>query len=62
MILTAVNSAMNTRRRDTGFSPSQAVWGRDPDLPEHLKNGPQDEHVDTSSAEIDRELGSTLCG
>ncbi|CAE7261754.1 RE1 [Symbiodinium natans] len=46
MVLTAVNSAMNTLRRETGFSPSQAVWGRDPDLPELLKNSPQDEHVE----------------
>ena len=30
MIITAANTAMNTLRRETGFSPSQAVWGRDP--------------------------------
>ncbi|CAE7263747.1 GIP, partial [Symbiodinium natans] len=46
MLLTAVNSAMNTLRRDSGYSPSQAVWGRDPNLPEDLKDGPHDEHVE----------------
>eukprot|EP00439_Symbiodinium_sp_Y106_P067451 s481_g11.t1 len=46
MIITAVNTAMNTLRRDSGFSPSQAVWGRDPQLPEELKGTPHDEHVE----------------
>ncbi|CAE7226615.1 RE2, partial [Symbiodinium necroappetens] len=46
MVITAVNSAMNTLRRDSGFSPAQAVWGRDPKLPEDLRSGPQDEHVE----------------
>ena len=32
----AVNSALNTLRRQSGFSPSQAVWGRDPQVPEEL--------------------------
>ena len=46
MIITAANTAMNTLRRETGFSPSQAVWGRDPQLPEDLKGTPQDDHVE----------------
>ncbi|CAE7585010.1 GIP [Symbiodinium sp. CCMP2592] len=46
MIITAASTAMNTLRRDAGFSPSQAVWGRDPKLPEELKGTPQDEHVE----------------
>ncbi|CAE7751606.1 RE1 [Symbiodinium sp. CCMP2592] len=46
MIITATNTAMNTLRRETGFSPAQAVWGRDPQLPEELKGTPQDEHVE----------------
>ncbi|CAE7257019.1 GIP [Symbiodinium sp. CCMP2592] len=28
MVVTSVNAAMNTLRRDAGFSPAQAVWGR----------------------------------
>ncbi|CAE7216452.1 RE2 [Symbiodinium sp. CCMP2456] len=46
MVITAVNSAMNTLRRESGFSPSQAVWGRDPKLPEDVLHSPQDEHVE----------------
>ena len=46
MVITAVNSAMNTLRRDAGFSPAQAVWGRDPQLPEDVRNSPHDEHVE----------------
>ncbi|CAE7526366.1 GIP, partial [Symbiodinium necroappetens] len=43
MITTAANTAMNTLRRESGFSPSQAVWGRDPRLPEDLKGNPAKE-------------------
>ncbi|CAE7260851.1 unnamed protein product, partial [Symbiodinium sp. CCMP2456] len=46
MVITAVNSAMNTLRRDSGFSPAQAVWGRDPRLPEDIHNSYQDEHIE----------------
>ena len=46
MIITATNAAMNTLRRESGFSPSQAVWGRDPRLPEEVKGTPQDDHVE----------------
>ncbi|CAE7204839.1 RE1 [Symbiodinium microadriaticum] len=46
MIITAANTAMNTLRRESGFSPSQAVWGRDPRLPEDLKGTSQDEQVE----------------
>ncbi|OLQ03765.1 Copia protein [Symbiodinium microadriaticum] len=46
MVITAVNSAMNTLRRDSGFSPSQAVWGRDPKLPEDVHQSFQDDHVE----------------
>ncbi|CAE7232220.1 RE2 [Symbiodinium sp. CCMP2456] len=42
--ITSVNSAMNTLRRQTGFSPSQAVWGRDPRLPEDLNDHNFSEH------------------
>ncbi|CAE7510542.1 RE1 [Symbiodinium sp. CCMP2592] len=45
MVVTAVNNAMNTLRRDAGFSPAQAVWGRDPQLPEDVHNSFQDDHV-----------------
>ncbi|CAE7848261.1 GIP, partial [Symbiodinium necroappetens] len=46
MVITAVNSAMNTLRRESGFSPSQAVWGRDPKLPEDVHHSFQDDHVE----------------
>ena len=46
MIMTAVNAAMNTLRRDAGFSPAQAVWGRNPKLPDEIHNNPQDEQVE----------------
>ncbi|CAE7838363.1 RE2 [Symbiodinium sp. CCMP2592] len=46
MAVTAVNSALNTLRRESGFSPCQAVMGRDPRLPEDLQGGPHDEHVE----------------
>ncbi|CAE7213744.1 GIP [Symbiodinium sp. CCMP2592] len=46
MVITSVNAAMNTLRRESGFSPSQAVWGRDPKLPEDITGGPHDEHVE----------------
>ncbi|CAE7470136.1 RE2 [Symbiodinium sp. CCMP2592] len=46
MVVTSVNAAMNTLRRDAGFSPAQAVWGRNPQLPDEVHNGPQDEHVE----------------
>ncbi|CAE7221929.1 GIP [Symbiodinium sp. CCMP2592] len=46
MVVTAVNNAMNTLRRDAGFSPAQAVWGRDPRLPEDVHNSFQDDHVE----------------
>ena len=46
MVITAVNNAMNTLRRDSGFSPSQAVWGRDPKLPEEIHGSYQDDHVE----------------
>ena len=46
MIMTAVNAAMNTLRRDAGFSPAQAVWGRNPKLPDEVHNNPHDEQVE----------------
>ena len=46
MVVTAVNNAMNTLRRESGFSPSQAVWGRDPKLPEEIHGSYQDDHVE----------------
>ncbi|OLP96499.1 Copia protein [Symbiodinium microadriaticum] len=46
MVITAVNSAMNTLRRESGFSPSQAVWGRDPKLPDDIHHSFQDDHVE----------------
>ncbi|CAE7939825.1 FTSH1, partial [Symbiodinium necroappetens] len=46
MVVTAVNNAMNTLRRESGFSPSQAVWGRDPKLPEEVHGSYQDDHVE----------------
>ncbi|CAE7225449.1 RE2 [Symbiodinium sp. CCMP2592] len=44
LAITSVNSAMNTLRRQSGFSPSQAVWGRDPRLPEDLSDHQLSEH------------------
>ncbi|CAE7724502.1 GIP [Symbiodinium sp. CCMP2592] len=47
---TAVNSAMNELRRKNGFSPSQAVWGKDPEVPGELLSGrdpEQFEHIIT---------------
>ena len=38
MLATAVNAAMNSLRRDSGHSPAQAVWGRDPGLPGDVFN------------------------
>ena len=46
MAITSVNTALNTLKRDSGFSPSQAVWGRDPVVPEEVLNGPHGEHLD----------------
>ena len=46
MVVTAANAAMNTLRRDAGFSPAQAVWGRNPQLPDEARNNAQDEHVE----------------
>ena len=40
MATTSVNTALNTLKQDSGFSPSQAVWGRDPQLPEEILGGP----------------------
>ena len=42
--ITSVNSALNTLRRQSGFSPSQAVWGRDPRVPEDLNDHNLSEH------------------
>ena len=42
----AVNSALNTLRRQSGFSPSQAVWGRDPQVPEELVQAGRGEHFE----------------
>ncbi|CAE7318597.1 RE2, partial [Symbiodinium sp. CCMP2456] len=36
LAVTAVNSAVNELRRKNGFSPSQAVWGKDPEMPGEL--------------------------
>ncbi|CAE7216898.1 RE2 [Symbiodinium sp. CCMP2592] len=44
LAITSVNSTMNTLRRQSGFSPSQAVWGRDPRLPEDLSDHQLSEH------------------
>ena len=46
MATTSVNTALNTLKRDSGFSPSQAVWGRDPQLPEEVLSGAHGEHFD----------------
>ncbi|CAE7800243.1 GIP, partial [Symbiodinium sp. KB8] len=48
MTVTAINTALNTLKKSSGFSPAQAVWGRDPQLPEDLfdsSHGQQIEHV-----------------
>ena len=44
MLTTAVNAAMNSLRRNSGHSPAQAVWGRDPGLPGDVFN--EDPHSD----------------
>eukprot|EP00439_Symbiodinium_sp_Y106_P077011 s874_g16.t1 len=48
--VTAINAAMNTLKRDSGYSPgyspAQAVWGRDPTLPEDLFGTPHGEQID----------------
>ena len=46
LAVTAVNSAVNELRRKHGYSPSQAVWGRDPDVPGELLDGKDLEHYD----------------
>ena len=46
MAITAVNQAINSLRRSAGFSPAQAVWGRDPGLPGELLGDGDPEHFD----------------
>ena len=46
LAITAVNNAVNSLRRDSGYSPAQAVWGRDPDVPGDLLSGNGNEHVE----------------
>ena len=43
MAIQAVNSAKNELRRRHGFSPSQAVFGKDPRTPEELCSGVDEE-------------------
>ena len=55
---TAVNNAMNELRRKNGFSPSQAVWGKDPEIPGELLSGrdpEQFEHIITHDRQRARE-------
>ena len=46
LAVTAVNSAVNELRRKHGYSPSQAVWGKDPDVPGELLGGKDLEQYD----------------
>ncbi|CAE7621529.1 GIP [Symbiodinium sp. CCMP2592] len=46
LAVTAVNSAVNELRRKHGYSPSQAVWGRDPEMPGELLDGKDLEQYD----------------
>ena len=58
MTVTAINTALNTLKKSSGFSPAQAVWGRDPQLPEDLfdsSHGQQIEHVLTHDRKRARE-------
>ena len=43
LAIQAVNSAKNELRRQHGFSPNQAVFGRDPKVPEELMSGVDEE-------------------
>ena len=57
--VTAINTALNTLKKSSGFSPAQAVWGRDPQLPEDLfdsSHGHQIEHVLTHDRKRAREM------
>ncbi|CAE7357013.1 GIP [Symbiodinium sp. CCMP2592] len=63
MAVTAINTAVNTRKRDSGYSPAQAVWGRDPALPEDLwgsGHGEQIDHVITRDRKRAREMALRL--
>ncbi|CAE7765879.1 RE2 [Symbiodinium sp. CCMP2592] len=44
--VTAINSAVNTLKKQSGFSAAQAVWGRDATLPEDLLETPPGEQID----------------
>ncbi|CAE7245428.1 RE1 [Symbiodinium sp. CCMP2592] len=47
MAATVINSAMNSLRRSSGTSPAQAVWGREPKLPEDLTLPAESEHFES---------------
>ena len=47
MTATVINSAMNSLRRSSGLSPAQAVWGREPRLPEDLTLQAEAEHFES---------------
>ena len=59
MTVTAINTALNTLKKSSGFSPAQAVWGRDPQLPEDLLDSPhgnQIDHILTQDRKRGREM------
>ncbi|CAE7480578.1 GIP [Symbiodinium sp. CCMP2592] len=47
MAATVINSAMNSLRRSSGTSPAQAVWGREPRLPEDLTHQAEADHFES---------------
>ncbi|CAE7293046.1 RE1 [Symbiodinium sp. CCMP2592] len=47
MTATVINSAMNSLRRSSGMSPAQAVWGREPRLPEDLAHHAEADHFES---------------
>ncbi|CAE7227793.1 RE1 [Symbiodinium sp. CCMP2456] len=47
MAATVINSAMNSLRRSSGTSPAQAVWGREPRLPEDLSQPAEADHFES---------------
>ena len=60
LAIQAVNSAKNELRRKHGFSPSQAVFGRDPRPPEELCSGNDEERfieLMTHDRQRQREVG-----
>ena len=57
MCLTAVNAAKNELRKQSGYSPNQAVFGKDPSVPGELLDGnlEQQTHVMTRDLQRGRE-------